>query len=718
MFNKFVRELLYVPYNKDFDVCPTIKASLTIPEFFENCCVIPSFLMNDTSEASTQEYTENITADCIHDACRLKDWLGGSGNGLFTITGDAGTGKSTLLHYFQYSNYGNRNSKLMWEIVDIQKATTLVNFFGQRIAIPRFVTLHGKVVSTLINNCLLHLFTTLNPRKNDLYSVANSIKNIFFSYAQSDIVYQSKELVDVFTNSKLWKKIVNENQEPTIDDLNDYAKHLVRFFTLMLNSPSDEEQLFSILNLYRTLLAAKHPNKQFVIAFDNLERFIGNHEIHNEQIERFARYVRQCFDIFSNEDIGSGFGIRAVMFVRNTTARMLHPPQQLADHPGHDLDMSSWIPIAEIVDRKREWYAKHNIKTQNIRCIDKILGSNCFDKDSSDTLQSRLENLFNRNNRILLEILVRAITNADIAILNKFDELSEGIEYKRFAARSIIIRIVLDELSRDQFFTDIATQNNKGVATRLGYARKILTILHHYQIDGHGGYMPFIDFLKTFEMKNGGEIESYFDNNSQERRITISHILFHMNYYNVRKKNWLQFIDIQYSSSEETVQVENQEQMFNLIENNYDKIGLRITNAGRTYLKHIIQSFEFFSCRLSGNKTKPLVCTIPTKTELAQNSVNELECIKIIKRVSDDMNTCIKIMKLKSDVDIPYRSKREAQPQSHAVRIVESYRNFINRFKNFVEQEYDKGNSLSDTERINYQKLIATLENTKQYVQG
>lgn len=81
------------------------------------------------------------------DQTELNRWLKDSGDGIFKILGDAGTGKSTYLHHLQWSR-----RDILWHILDLKKAIPEIKIYGSSIIIPHeyFVSLHGKILSTVI----------------------------------------------------------------------------------------------------------------------------------------------------------------------------------------------------------------------------------------------------------------------------------------------------------------------------------------------------------------------------------------------------------------------------------------------------------------------------------------------------------------------------------------------------------------------------------------
>ncbi len=66
------------------------------------------------------------------------DWINGSGDGIYLLRGDAGTGKTTYAHYLKW-----KYTSTDWKILDIRRATERINLVGQRIKSQNFYSLHG-----------------------------------------------------------------------------------------------------------------------------------------------------------------------------------------------------------------------------------------------------------------------------------------------------------------------------------------------------------------------------------------------------------------------------------------------------------------------------------------------------------------------------------------------------------------------------------------------
>lgn len=712
MFTETTNTLLYVPFNRDYSVDTQIKNTLTTEEFFEHCYVEP----NEKVDMGDRTARSNEAQQ------KFFRWISTNNSAIYFIKGDAGVGKSTYLHHLRYAS--NKDKKTRWEIVDLQKANKKISFLGKDITIPHFETLHGKTVSAIIHNILSHLFLNLIPKKEtDIIPIVENLKDIFAKYKEIQKIFPDQICSAIFNDSSIWNRIHN-NKELSINDISKYAQEVKSAFDEIQNNRDKFQQLNTLLILYTTILLTTKNVEKNIIAFDNLERFIKTDEIQNSEVDEFITHLRNSFDHLNGDDPTFSTKIQCTILMRNTTSRMIHTPLHLIDHPGHEMDISGFFAIEKIIEKKTNWYNSKNIDVKNEKYIKYILGTNSFDGTGRISTQRRLEFLFNRNNRLIIEFLSRIISKMSNKILTLFEKFAEKqTEYSTYSARQIIIRLVLDELKNDGLWMLLKVENDSGESVRLGYARKILTILNNFRIDEGSGYMRFDDLIRKLD---GGEdyrnidvevINQFFDENGRNRRMIISQILFHMNYYNVRAGNWIQFIDIQYQTEKDHICVVNSDDLYHLINEKHETIGIRITLGGMSYLNYLIHTFEYFSCRTSGERTLPLPCTIPTLDELKTQPIDNLTCITTIERVKNDMNACIKTMleRNRDSIDHEFRSLRKKTSTSHTERIIKTYKDHLSRFINTIKEEFaDVELNVSEKEKLNM--IIQRIEEKKSQI--
>ena len=453
-------------------------------------------------------------------------------------------------------------------------------------------------------------------------------------------------------------------------------------------------------------------NAKHLIAFDNIERFIGVDEIFNSQIDSFVEHLRHISDAYLGQDKDFLKRFQFVILMRNTSSRMHNAPLQSIDFGGHELDLSDWFPVDLIISKKVDWYKNCGFSIKHGEIINSVIGENSFDGHGIRSLYEKLGSILNRDKRIIVNMLDRAISysaSANPVILSRFSEFLE-LEKKdtmpqgltRFAARSIIMRIVLDVFREDNFFKLIRTQEKGTKNERLGYSRKILTVLYEFHLEyPQTAYMRFDDLIRKI-IGN-----TYFDENNAYLRNTISSILFTMNYYNRRTNDWFRLIDIQHNlKSPGSETISDAAELNTLLSKHPDEVGLRIMEAGIGYLWYLVQSFEYFSCRYNNNNEylPPLLCCIPSLNDLETKSVEQLECFNVITKVQDEAINCIEYMRKNENTDLLFKKRAGAKGMSHIQRIINSHTGYMGNFMEFVKQYY-KQSELSPNQKATLDHL-------------
>lgn len=314
--------------------------------------------------------------------------------------------------------------------------------------------------------------------------------------------------------------------------------------------------------------------------------------------------------------------------------------------------------------------------------------------------------LFNNDKRVVVNILTKVLDNASngryLKEYDLFRKNSYNIEksYAKFAKRTIIFTLILNELKKDGFFSNIAVEHDVDKMS-LGYARKILTILYDYKLVLNDGYMKLDDIIIMLDNREINAVERYFVKYNRERRKTVSKVLYYMNYYDGRANNWLQFIDIQYNINQNETRIKSDKELDELIENHHENINIRITSAGIAYLFFVVYSYEYFACKssnlapreyLSNNGSlPPLLCVIPSKRDILEKNVDELLCVKILKFVSNEAIKCIEKMqkdKNGNEKTIPFRKGIHDKYIEHGERIINSHVGFIDNYIECIKQMY------------------------------
>lgn len=726
-----INHLLYVPFNHDYTVDDKIKKVLTEEEFFNHCFFMPDFekeieeiLSNSSEEIAafevdlTREEIVDKYSNCIEERDALYDWLDTNQNDIYCIKGDAGTGKSTFLHYLKNTYLGKEDNKIEWRIIDILLADPFVSVLYFRLVIPEFSNLYYKSIASIISCMVNEIFCLKKDKKVDFEIACKKIEFIKKKYdALFDGYLPSEEVEDFFQNVLNTKKINSKEK------CRDYSQNIKTFFeNLIRDNHGKEDRLFSIcVELYICLLRCENDRIRYILAFDNFERFIGTDEIYSSHLTEFVDKLRKTQNAISNNKAFLSPYYQIIIFMRNTSTRMF-TSQQVAELFPHRIDISDWFQVSKIVQKKIDWYNDNSFPVDNGDRILDILNDIGCHNDKFRGLRSKLNMLFNYNKRVILRFLTKVLYNLlnqdYLLVYDNFKNNTMKIapSFSRFAARMIIYRLILNEIRKDGFFQHIIALKNNEEKNSLGYARKILTILHDFKIDNEDEYMSFNDMVSKLFI-NG---DNYFDINNSGRREKITEVLYYLNYYDGRKDNWLQFIDIQYNVSQNNnIRIEDSKKLENIIERNSETIRIKITSAGIAYLYFVVYSFEFFSCKSVNAKLKidafgdddipPILCVIPSAEEIKNDNFEDLTCVKILNIVSTEAINCINEMD--SDANsIKFRAKQEDTPVYHKIRIRNSHRGFIDNYIHCIRSIYQK-------EAENDSLLAGKLEKLVDYIE-
>lgn len=707
-----IHRLLCVPYNDDYMAEGGIKDILTTEEFFENCFVHPQFhkeikeLLNEGSDEGEPEIDDfEINLEKLELVKRLdrqeneysllEQWIKSRQAQIFCIRGDAGTGKTTFLNHLRYKY---RNEPIYWNVVDIQKATQEVAFMYYRIQIPDFHSIYSKSIAALLANLTNSLYPKDSDNRIILSDSADIIKRVAKYYRKKFDGYYPREEIKNFFEGLDLREI---NPKSVCEEC---AFHIKQWLEGILQEQPISQAYAIILETYVFYAVCANETEHHIIALDNIERFVGPDEIYNAQLTEFVEETRRIQRaIFENNHLS----YQLMMFMRNTSVRMF-TSRQATELFSHTFDLSCWFDASEILQKKIKWYDSRGIDIEGKDILLAIINDMGSYGDTLRGLHFKISMLFNYNKRLIVRFLMQLIYfPLNESYMNKFrfywDECKElKPSLNKFAARSIIYRLVLNALREDKFFVHIIEQSgcSEGTDTAFdgtGYARKILSILYlnylPYEENPHDierTYIRLDDLVNKLYTSSDNSMQLLLDPANSDRLDRLAQVLFYMNYYDVRRENCLHFVDIQYNhSSNSNIKISNYEQLKKYICENYASIKVRITNAGVAYLNYVVSSFEFFACKSITKKyhtlyfgqkdIPPLLCSVPTVDEIKSNDISSLTCVKTITVVMKEALSCIQGLN-GSQNPVGFQAKRYVKPKTHQERIMNAHRGFIDNF--------------------------------------
>lgn len=729
--DEVMNKLLYVPFNDDYKVEEHIKKLLTEEEFFNRCFVDPEIdeeidklVKNGDSDDRENDSVEEVEdfeinlekeelARRLHrqreELAALRTWISGRQAHIYCVRGDAGTGKTTFLHYLRYYY---RDEPIYWNIVDIQNATNELSMLNYRISIPEFHTLYAKATSALLINLANEIFPKDENKKYLLSKAARIIAQLVKNYKEKYDGYFPREEVDNFFSGLCICADSNE------EICRKSARHIKQWAENIIQKQSLSNAFSIILELYIYFVICTGNMEHHIIALDNFERFIGVDEIYNAQLTEFVIQLRSTQrSIYANNHLP----FQLAIFMRNTSVRMFASEQAHELFP-HTLDLSSWFDASRVLKKKLEWYAANGIDIEGANILFTIFNDMGVCGETLRGLHFKISMLFNYNKRLvilfLLDVIVFSMNDGYMQkylhYWNECEPLKPSLN--KFAARSIMFRLILNSLRRDEFFIHIieqsgASESDDCIFSGTGCARKILTTLYEFYLPNSNRvdltYMELDKLISKLYISDGDPMGRLLDDANSEKLDMISQVLFYMNYYDGRHDNWLQFIDIQYNhTGNQNIIMKDHTTLKEYIRNNPKSIKIRITNAGIAYMYYVVSSFEFFSCKSitkkhhSANFGKidipPLLCSIPTEDEIRNSDISALTCIKTITVVLKEALQCIEGLN-NSTNPVPFRLKQNGSPKSHQERIVNAHRGFIDNFTECLEHLYRK-QCMEDTE--------------------
>ena len=492
-----IHKLLCVPFNDDYMAEGEIKDILTREEFFENCFVHPQFHKEirdllkegkDVGEPEVDDFEINLEkSEMIRRLDRqeneyslLEQWIRSKQAHIFCIRGDAGTGKTTLLNHLIYKY---RNEPIYWNVVNIQKATQEIAIMNYRVKIPDFHSIYSKSIAALLANLENSLYPKDSDNKIILMDSASVINKVAQHYKEKFDGYYPREEIQKFFDGLDLKEI---NPKTACEKS---AIHIKQWVEKILKENPLSQAYAIILETYVFYAVCANDMEHHIIALDNIERFVGSDEIYNAQLTEFVEETRRIQrSIFENNNLS----YQIIIFMRNTSVRMF-TSEQTAELFSHTFDLSCWFDASEILRNKIKWYDSHGIDIEGKDVLLAIINDMGSYGDTLRGLHFKISMLFNYNKRLIVRFLMHLIYfPLNELYIKKFrfywnecKELKPSLN--KFAARSIIYRLVLNALREDEFFVHIIEQSgcSEGTDTAFdgtGYARKILSILYLYYL--------------------------------------------------------------------------------------------------------------------------------------------------------------------------------------------------------------------------------------------
>lgn len=678
--SKCANILLSSPFDKKAEAGPQIRRLLTEEEFFKYCYSLPQFESktirrhaDELISADNHYPKEKELMDLRNDQKGFRDnfinWLHNEmTDGVYTISGNAGTGKTTFVNYLS-----STVNDFRWVILNMSTASSTIVWLNDHMTnFSEFKLAYKKIYSSILEYMKSRIFD-VEADTDDEYcnKIMVILEKLLGNYKNNfgNSIRRKNDFFDGLCRI-YYKKI---KRETTIENI---AAYMVEYFAKLFSENDFSQEFPYLLEIFLIFLRClSDDDKMTVILFDDMERFVCDDELYNEEIDEIrkaiANYARNLEQVNNrNKNL-----FKFIMVIRNKTARMIGVRLQSADNLPKNLDISEWYDVDDIINKKESWLYSHDIAVDDIDYLKIITGDCKICKTGEITgLQKFIEPLFNNNKRLIIDFLGNLIeTPSNRVYIDRYVELmKEDNKICRFAARSLIRGMILESLEEvDSLFEHlIAYGENKTLG--IGITRKILTVLYNLTLNGAND-ISLKDVVANIVNQNN--VEYYFGADNSELD-EFARSLFYMNSYNRRTNDWIQFVDIQIKNQHEKTTINNWEKLRELIREKHNDIYLNIMPAGEAYLRYIVTSFEFFSLRYI-EPYEPLFTLVPNKDEFKHGRApTEFKCYKKIRDVSNKAFDCIK----KINDNLRLRWERGAHGVLHKDRIKQSFYDYIDKF--------------------------------------
>ena len=546
---------------------------------------------------------------------------------LYTISGNAGTGKTTLVQLLKYRAV----ERIEWVILDFSRASEFVQWpGGGNSKVMHFDFAFGKVFAIILDAIYTRLFCLCDggnvpPDTKIIKNIRTIVKNYRKNFnepskSRCDFLVEIGNIVDKYPED-------TEDISGCIVAIGDYC---AKYYSKLSELIAKDTDITGILEILLFILRCMNNGcfkKKFVIVFDNIERFINQDEIFNDEVDSIRLHLNSFLDkIYGFFSSHRGY-FKFLMAVRTSTARMIKVTRHAADAEPNDLNIDQWYDTDAIIERRLKWYKEvyeDKLKETEVedekmvssdltelfdecKVVSQIIGDCRKSKDGTITgLKPQIDALFNHNKRLILEyigMVVESNRNRHavkeyLRLWNEDERDSKDSGNSRYAARSIIWGLILSNLEgnntfedniddeHDQLFMHLHTYSKDSSKAGLGDARKILTVLYNLPIRERDEGVSLISVLSKLYgcQRTLDVVREKWDSKDPDyakRSLIYSEVLYYMNSYNRRDNNWIQFIDIQMpKKNKQKISIKNSEELRVEISEHMNRIKLHIMPAG------------------------------------------------------------------------------------------------------------------------------------------
>jgi hypothetical protein len=723
------------------------KFVLTPEEFIEFCYVDPCFdeeisiLDEEIKKSSNYYHRDDLHGDISYVRSRkiakdkFEESLNSTSINPIYIRGFAGTGKTTYINTLLYKKHRYNLERELFELNKSEERVLLFSFYWRN---KNFVFTLYKFISILMTKLSDYLEMKKNESEDEYRQRMNLILNNyykFFFYSNVKIHTNIFKIIEGYIKDKF----PYSAKDLEDDDINTFCTKMYNEIIAYCSDNNDkikaDETIKNLLELIVVVLTCNHPTEKIesedfgnILFFDNIENFIGTHQVYNEDINTISEIFHKFID--SMAGLFNKLGSRGLQFsrhfkfilaIRDTTEKMIHDVH-LHGQDGDSLvqlNISTWFSLDEIAKKKISYFKKKGIEA-SLPITDAILTMFNDHTSRKSGLRDILSMMYNHNKRRIVSYLSEIWDQHPDCSKDYCNLWKIALDYEKQnnplaaayknAARQMILRLLLDLIEKCNYFEKIRALDG------LGLARKLIINLHRHdplndmEDDLENlGYIGFYTLLKPL-------LDNPYDDDStkvdyRETIDEIAEILCTMNSPNKKKTNWCQLVEIKFNqSSFDERELSNK--LLECYKNKCDQsknYAIKITEAGRYFLEGIVPIFEYFSCRYNKNSS-PLFSSynlklIKKESKNASNHATEhIKSMKktIFKRIDNVVMGDINFFKINKSVNFgamyssnngalrmycyepPSRKYSNRNEQCNPVRVLHSNISYIDNYRAFI----------------------------------
>lgn len=719
--SEIANNVLFTPYDTKCSVDNEIHEKLKEKEFLGKCYSYPVFSIeyikdhpqitdyskNEIEDDFFLDTQENILSSNYKQEriyANLQKWLRvfnkNTNSKIYTISGNSGTGKTTFLYWLQDS-FINNNQNVEIVILDVSEKNDVISWFGD--------------YETKISNIDY-------AEKKIFGSILKLIRDILFPYSNLENDYHKKTIDNIngiinnykcsFQNlcikgENFFNKLIRAISSEFSDEKNN--RHIANVLSKYFFAKDRETLAYThALDILLTLLRCKDnaQQKSFIICFDNLERFIDNHEIYNRDLDVIRNSLRTYQNTINNMS-NHNYKFKFLLSIRCNSARMSGAKSHDKDAMPNDIDVTKWYDTSDILLKKDNWLISNNIIIKNTNKLNKIINDEKITETKRVTgLKKFIEPLFNFNKRLIIDFIGEMLENPiyleTITMFEKYWNEFSKHGASIFAARSIFKEMTIKKLSYADNLFDyflLKKRPHMELEKRNDYSRQILTILYNKYKTEDNAIVSLDEIL--YAMRINQETLGTRDYNNALNDLAT--ILFHMNSYNRRNNDWIQFIDIQFhNENKKSVFISEKNELLQLMkeEKNLGSFELVIMDAGIIFLQNIITSIEFFSVRFCDNKL-PFFAMLPEANDLNLLPTKDLELSKSIEKIYNKAKEKINFIKSNNLNEIKmYTSKDDRKGINYIEQLINTHTYYIDLIVKYITDKYYNKTEV-DSDKLN-----------------